>query len=51
MRKHGVWKAWVLPLGLCAIGAGLIAVGSIRGEVSEVWMKAVNICLECIGIG
>lgn len=51
MKKSGVRKSWVLPLGLCLIGAGMIAVGSARGEVSEVWMKAVNICLECIGIG
>lgn len=51
MKKDRAWKNWVLPLGLCVIGAGMIVAGSIRGEVSEVWMKAVNICLECIGIG
>lgn len=36
----------VALLGLCMIGFGIY-----RGEVEIVFMKAINICLECIGIG
>lgn len=34
-----------------AAGAGFIALGIYRGEVAVVLRKAVNICLECIGVG
>lgn len=39
--------AWTLLL----LGLGLIAVGVLRGEHTVVWRKAVNICMECIGLG
>ena len=35
---------------LCA-AVGLIGVGISVGEPAQVWQKAVNICLECIGVG
>lgn len=36
---------------LVLLGAVFIALGLIRLENETMLMKAVNICLECIGIG
>lgn len=33
------------------IGIVMMAYGIYRGELAVVFTKAVNICLECIGIG
>ncbi|MDO5345361.1 MAG: CD1871A family CXXC motif-containing protein [Lachnospiraceae bacterium] len=39
--------------GLCLAALGLVMMGFgiWRGEVIVVFTKAINICLECIGIG
>lgn len=41
----------VIAVLLIAVSAGLVAAGIMRGETVTVLTKAVNICLECIGIG
>ncbi|MEA4870098.1 MAG: CD1871A family CXXC motif-containing protein [Christensenella sp.] len=40
-----------LPYLILALGAGLIVLGIWGGEVAVVLSRAINICLECIGIG
>lgn len=39
--------------GVVLAGAGILMMifGIYRGEMSVVFTKAVNICMECIGIG
>ncbi|MDE7272724.1 MAG: thioredoxin [Lachnospiraceae bacterium] len=36
---------------IAGIACGFIVYGTARGEVEIVLNKAVNICLECIGLG
>ncbi len=41
------WTGGALALA----GVGLMILGICRGEMAVVLQKAINICLECIGIG
>lgn len=45
LRRYGIALALVLT------GAAFIAIGVWRGEAETVLRKAVNICMECIGLG
>ena len=38
-------------VGLLATGIIFTLIGAYRGEAIKVLMKAVKICLECIGVG
>lgn len=44
-------KKRIAAVLLFVCGAGFMAAGLIRGEGGVVLIKAINICLECIGIG
>ncbi len=44
-------KPWTVTVLVIALGAVLVAVGVMRGESGDVLTRAVNICLECVGIG
>ena len=42
---------WVARIIVCAAAVAFIIHGVNRGEVAIVLKKAINICLECIGLG
>ncbi|MDL2300566.1 thioredoxin [Clostridiaceae bacterium OttesenSCG-928-D20] len=41
----------IIGFTLLTLSVAMIALGIYRNEVSTVLMKAINICLECIGLG
>lgn len=44
-------KRKVIRIGLFLLAGVFTFLGIWRGEVDTMFVKAVNICLECIGIG
>lgn len=46
-----LWKSRKVGIGVAITGVLMMGYGICRGEVEVVFMKAINICLECIGIG
>ena len=40
-----------LRAALLAVAVAFVVAGVWRGEVRTVFIKAANICLECIGLG
>lgn len=44
-------KRNIIAVAILLLGTAFLAFGIYRGEMETVLRKAVNICLECIGIG
>lgn len=41
----------ILTAPILLTGAGLMALGLSRGELGVYFVKSINLCLECVGIG
>jgi hypothetical protein len=48
MSKH---RIIIIRTAVLVAGTACIALGILRGELSEIMQKGITICLECIGIG
>lgn len=44
-------KRRILMVIAAGLGLGMIIYGAATGQVDSAFQKAINICLECIGIG
>lgn len=40
-----------VTIGLIPLAAALCLFGIYRGEVALIFTKAINVCMECIGLG
>lgn len=47
LKSNFPWKGFLAAV----IGVSFMIIGISRGEMEIVLKKAINICLECIGIG
>ena len=49
MKKREFFR--LLPYILLAMALIMCVAGAVTGEAASIFIKAINICLECIGIG
>ena len=38
-------------LALLVLGVAFVVIGVLRGEAEVVFRRAINVCMECIGLG
>jgi hypothetical protein len=51
MRRKGILRSTWITILLLITGTVWMGIGIWREEYTVVMEKAINICLECIGIG
>ncbi len=51
MEKNARLSRYLVPALLILVGAGFLVYGATDGEAAAVIKKAINICMECIGLG
>ena len=44
-------RAGLLRLGLLILALAIIVLGVLNGGLRDVFIKAANLCTECIGLG
>ena len=51
MEKNARLTRWLVPAIVLLVGVGFVIYGITEGEAGAVVKKAINICMECIGLG
>lgn len=49
-KMNSTWRKR-LALAVAGLGLAFLCIGMARGENAVILRKAINICMECIGIG
>ena len=51
MKDSSRLLRYLIPAAVIVIGIGFVLFGISEGEAAAVLKKAINICMECIGLG
>ena len=51
MEKKFLLTRYLVPALVILVGVGFVVYGATDGEAAAVIKKAINICMECIGLG
>ena len=51
MEKKAKLSRYLVPALVMLVGIGFMIYGAADGEAAAVVKKAINICMECIGLG